>query len=131
MTKSSVCIYIDSSIAQKSTDLGINRSDVCNEALRLEVMRLEFVEGSDESEELAHAKWLSLSAEKSNDRLKLQQLCRLMRSPKGARYEVDYNRALRNFVSKYQYEYTEAVKIAEAYSVSVKEKVAPKEKGAD
>jgi len=104
--KTTITIYIDAGTNQKCTDLGLNKSAICNEALGLAAFGGK--EGTVE---------MGLAAFFKNKLEMLTEAGILRKERKKAfksRHMENYNKALKDFAVKHCMELSQAVQVAES-----------------
>lgn len=114
--KSVITIYIETDILEKCRILNINRSYICNEALRLAVLP-----GKKEGQttEDAFRNYLHNKLEKEADIQSLKKLRKdVEQYPRNERIALIYQKALRDFGQKFQLCFADAVAISQRKEVS-------------
>jgi len=100
MSKSVISIYIESLINEKATKYRLNKSQVCNEALKLAVLNLEQNTGQEQTQENALANFFNYKIQKMKD---LKILTKLYRRRGLSQGDSELFIKVRNaFLEKYQ-----------------------------
>lgn len=104
--KSSVMIYVDSDLVEATTKLNINRSAICNEALRLATLP----KGETQTEDNAIGNYLKYKVEKLDAIASLKKLAvAKQRYPHNRKIAEDWYLEIRQFATKYKLNLNEAL----------------------
>jgi len=110
--KATITIYVDAKIAQNAVDFHINRSAICEEALKLAVLGMTFKEG-EENRETALACFLNFKVAKERDSVELRKFRRLCFRSRNKLNDEKFNRLLKAFAAQYNLSLAEALQVAE------------------
>jgi len=118
--KSVISIYIESLINEKATELRLNKSKICNEALKLAVLGVEHK--GNGTMETAFSNFLQNKIEMEKDKGLLKKVFRITQKNRNV---TSYHAVLKEFCEKYGVEWSEAVSIAQGKESALSN---PKEK---